>query len=309
MIAKRSINIGIKFQKQLGKNKQSRSTSFDEAKPQGSAFKIRKLNAFNINARDQGAVYGIGNLGTAARFYAWADTDQMPLKKIYVNWGDGTNSGGSAGKYKNKKPFCSTSDTPALYCAGNGSEKVIPNLTCQYNADCVNDAGTAGGSGKCEGNALVFGNDPDACVQGFHEYNHTYSYDEKCGQSGDPFTTVADDGQYPKLLVATSQMLADKASKVFGDLKKNGITIGDSFCVFKPKIQVQDNWWWCNSDPSDPAKYCRLGKNKVGGCLEGAASGIQTIDECDTTQDLSLAYTQFGGTIVVVEGKEQRSDQ
>ena len=230
----------------------------------------------------------------------------MPLKKIYVNWGDGTNSGGSAGKYKNKKPFCSTSDTPALYCAGNGSEKVIPNLTCQYNADCVNDAGTAGGSGKCEGNALVFGNDPDACVQGFHEYNHTYSYDEKCGQSGDPFTTVADDGQYPKLLVATSQMLADKASKVFGDLKKNGITIGDSFCVFKPKIQVQDNWGWCNGD-------CIAGKNGVKGCLEGEkknlAGKLEPDNQCDTNAIVNgvpteKPYTQFGGTIVVVEGKE-----
>lgn len=268
--------------------------AIDESKQlEGGGYPIKKLGAFNVNGMytSTSTNVGVGILPTTLRFAAWADTDQMPLKRMYIDWGDGTSKvGGSEAKYKNRKTYCSTSSEPIGYCGGPS----LPNLTCtgttQDEADAV--CHNAGLTNSCHftDSGFVFGNDPEACTQGFYEYQHQYTYDITCG-TNNPNTDFSDTKTFPKKITMTHDLLTDDNAPL-KDLLKQNVKIGDVACIFKPKVQVQDNWGWCNGS-------CQNGKNGILGCLDG-----DIVKSCDSTSNEGKGWTQYAGMVVVVEPKE-----
>ena len=202
------------------------------------------------------------SFAAVAKFYAWADTNQMPIREVWVDWGDQTGIRGSGSMIaKNHKDVC------ALTCFfGNGQTvgKCIGGShndnSCAGNGDCPND-------GTCDLTPIVcsnvndcprgpgqkvcgsFGDSADACVEQYWQFSHVYTCSNDSSAGWEQF-----------------------------DCK--------DACCFKPKVYVKDNWAWCNGDQS---------KCPGGGKCYAGDSSCKDIKVGDT----SVAGTSFAGTIIV----------
>lgn len=126
---------------------------------EGPEGKITIDNTFNADIRAGGGVKF-----AVLKFFAAADDNQMPIKSVTVDWGDGTVQGPFPGLYKNHRGWIIAGAAPVSLCDGSG-----------------------------------FGSSKDACDDSA-PFTFTHSY------------TCA----------------------------------GPAPCAFKPKVQVKDNWGFCN---------------------------------------------------------------
>lgn len=272
------------------------------------AYPIKNINAFSINQTDGSdtkMLFGIDNLTATAQFVAWADTDQMPLRDIRVDWGDGgPHAGGSKGKYKNKKPYCTTDPEKHGWCITTNEEIYQPNITCRSDEECSSIADGAG----CAFGIEVFGNDPVACEEGFFEYQHIYTWSPTCGAgSVDDVSANLTDSKYPKRIVVSPDMLSNPniGGVDFTELRTLGVRAGDVLCMYKPRVQVKDNWGWCNGTCNvDEFNAGAIEANQIG-CFEGASAGDgfgdgNDANQCDSNLKDGLGWTEFKGTIILV---------
>lgn len=208
--------------------------------------RIAKLNGFDVNNWYYGTITGQEQLKATIRFYAWADHNQMPIVSRTVDWGDSSPKDmTSASKYKNYKPYC---DSDSLECSD------APGMTCKTSSDCPS------GTGTCQpdlSGVPHFGNDDKACSEGFFQFEHTYLCD-----GGDELGTCPFSGS-----PASSDSIPANGCKTA------------TACYYRPRVQVQDNWGWCNGDCNG------LGE----GCYE---------DECFITRD-DPHWTEFDGYIKI----------
>ncbi len=200
--------------------------------------KVARTNAVTVNGKSQGLLLGAnGSLNVTAKFYAWASHNSMPILQRTVLWGDYTAKEPPAkGWYKNQKPFCS----PDISDANAVGECSVNGMTCDTDADCL-------GSGTCNKNiGNHFGNTPGACNAGTFQFDHTYTCTLRdlrsmpvCTGAGD----AADNAPCYRVLDSTPT------------------------CVYRPKVQIVDNWGWCNCTGS--ACAYTLGSN--GAYREGCS--------------------------------------
>ena len=208
-----------------------------------------RINAFDVNNWYFGVVTGQEQLKTTIRFYAWADHDQMPITGRTIDWGDGSPiDRTTTSKYKNHKPYCGDD----VYECSN-----YEGLTCNDIGDCP------GGTGSCQPtDALHFGNDEDACTQGYFQFEHTYL----CDGTED----------LPRCSFDTSPGITYDAIPSTGCRTETA-------CFYRPRVQVMDNWGWCNGD-------CRTG----GGCYRDGS-----VDQCKIESETIPHWTYFDGYIKV----------
>lgn len=88
------------------------------------------INTITIGNKTEGDIFSTESYIADIFFYAWANTDQMPLKKISVDYGVGEQVKTSIGQYQNHKQYCSTESDPVQECTG------YPGFTCTVNGDC-----------------------------------------------------------------------------------------------------------------------------------------------------------------------------
>ena len=149
---------------------------------------ISLLDTVAFDGLSEGAVVaGGGQHKSSLRFYAWAAHNQMPLRQVIVDWGDGQSQTVDDTRLKNRKPFCGVQKECEL----------APGLTCQVESDCppatgrcvqvgvcasapqrscTSDAGcTVGGvEDRCQIRTM-FGNATDACQQDYFDFAHVYT--------------------------------------------------------------------------------------------------------------------------------------
>jgi hypothetical protein len=224
---------------------------------------------------DNGTVFGKGSVAATVRFYGYADQNQMPIKRITVDWADKSAILQKSGEYRNHNPVCSTQQTPVAVCkpaSGNPdyNHVCVTNKDCESlgeGATCLNekkDLKWAFGSWGGDGNS-----DEGACEPSYFQFTHAYTFTPNCG----------DDTGNTKAKPAT----ADEIAKYKLEGK---IGIGERFCVFKPRVQLLDNWNACNG-------------NGVG---EGVAGMGKEELKCDVMGDgFSDVSTAFQGNIIVKE--------
>jgi hypothetical protein len=205
--------------------------------------------AFDLNNWYYGVISGEKQLKATMRFYAWADHDQMPIVSRTVDWGDQSPlDRTSSSKYKNQKPYCGTT---VKECSG------YEGLTCKTSFDCP------AGTGTCVETSPHFGNDPEACNQGYFQFEHTYLCNDnlnldECGWSENP--------------------------PLSSDVPVEGC-MTDTACFYRPRVQVLDNWGWCTGNCFGTA----------GGCYDRSASG--GLNSCSIDQP--LPWVNFDGYIKV----------
>jgi len=154
---------------------------------------IATLDAFTFNGQGEGVINaGGGQHKSSLRFYAWAEHNQMPLRKLLIDWGDSDLVSVDDAKLKNRKPFCSVLRECSDPIRGQG-------LTCQTDADCPPGAGQCLPLGTCDATPArtcrrdadcsvggiedtcrirtMFGNSAEACQADYFDFTHVY----KCG--------------------------------------------------------------------------------------------------------------------------------
>lgn len=232
------------------------------------------------------AQIGIGGMFTAnAKFFAFADDNQMPIKRIMINWDDGTPvvNADRYGKYKNRKPYCAVNEGGVVGLCGKPdvSGKTVPSqLTCATDNECA----TVDPSYVCltkdnkdpakklpskfgsqdAFDVARFGNQPRACEPAYFEFNHVYTCNKGSQQSI----------QLSKAKVS----LATKARLYALNVKDT-----DEVCVFQPGVQIMDNWGWCNGV-----------EDLIGKKPTARYGGV-----CNFSNNL-IHFTQYKGQIVVI---------
>lgn len=193
-----------------------------------NSFTWGTVNMFSLNFNNgyvdnQDITYNGSSPVVTAAFYAYADNDQMPITRVAIDWGDGSVYE-SRGWYKNHKPVCESSDEKV--CDSN------LNKPCNSNADC--GSGISCSSPSSPNDRLHFGNSAEACEEGYFTYKHVY----EC---------LANNGL--SLPVCSANVITNCWDNI------------NSQCHFKPKVQVLDNWGWCNGT-------CAV---VIGGCWDDPA--------------------------------------
>lgn len=159
---------------------------------QGTTCGAQDLDKFSFNGITQGIVNVVGGqYRSTIKFFGWAAHEQMAIRHLSVDWGDGAVQDYDDVKLKNHKPYCSVNkecysptdgftgltcetnnDCPlqAQACRSMGSCKDKQNLVCGQDSDCRRD----GTQDTCSIRAF-FGNSPEACEASPFEFSHVYA--------------------------------------------------------------------------------------------------------------------------------------
>ncbi len=128
-----------------------------------------------------------------------------------------------------------------------------------------------------------FGDAPRACRSQYFEYSHTY----QC--------TSADTNAKVRDLQASDPEAYKRLTS------RAGVTPETDICVFIPKVQVLDNWGWCNASLIDTTDIRCPSDSSGKGCYNG--EGLQAF--CDSGPSNSPnAYTQYKGKIILLPTSE-----
>jgi hypothetical protein len=274
---------------------------------QGTQCRVSSLGTFALNGLAGGLVNGgVGNHVATMRFYAWAAHDQMPMRRITIDWGDGNVTEVPDAHMKNRKPYCQTSkectETPGLTCQtdadcppGGGLCATWGNCSNDPNRKCYNDRGCdiGGVQGFCEPR-VPFGNDQDACDENFFEFRHAYTCpadvadsslpscgDTRVRRCANDWNRTCDstaDCEPGDACVETLAPPSDPDAEIGGcyDASNNR-------CLYTPRVMVVDNWGWCSGECRNdfdvngnlvdtyPRGASEFILHPNGGCYDGSA--------------------------------------
>ncbi len=204
-------------------------------------------DAFSVNEVDSGIVEGDGgSKHVVVRFFAWANPNQMPIKNVIVDWGDG----------EAKAQYADYAWPPTSQ-SGSGTEDNFYRNLRGFEAEddpVCNDP---------DDGIDHFGLSSDACDTGYYQFENDY----QCSEG-----MVGDDGTLPSCVVDDDGRLITSPC-TGGDLGSYG-----DVCIFQPRVFVKDNWGWCTG-------VCDGGADGTEGCYDGSVSfdndsGLD-INECD----------------------------
>lgn len=249
----------------------------------------------------------------------------MPIRKLVIDWGDGTKQALDDAKIKNHKPFCGVTKECSDPIKGLG-------LTCETNSDCPAGTGVCKDLGLCSNNASLycrqdsdcgaggtckvrtfFGNSQEACETNFFEFTHVYACNQGTVLSGGP-TGACDVTQLrcsrdPSQVCTTSAQCAPGDACVAGLANPAGcFTTDERTCRFTPRVYVQDNWGWCSGecralavtgDVLDDSPTSAV-KHPYGGCYSGGTLGGGTVKRNTNINENVLS---LGGDIMSKGGE------
>ncbi|MFA6427805.1 MAG: hypothetical protein WCW16_05215 [Candidatus Magasanikbacteria bacterium] len=227
-----------------------------------------------------------GSVTVNARFFAFADDNRMPIRRVMVNWDDGTDVQNKdvKGMYRNHKPYCDDTDGNKTVgrCTGDERERNWaqgePPITCKKDEECVQ---IFGDGYFCDDNIEdpIFGDAPRACQENYFEFEHTYYCNTTDIEVGD----LRNDTIKRKYF-GDNLSYADEAYARL--MERSEITEETGICIFKPGVQVLDNWGWCNG---------------VDGNGNPTAFFNDTTDhQCDDSTMHDYHFTKYKGAIIVI---------
>lgn len=250
---------------------------------------ISQVGAFSLDGAAEGKLAYVGGQSVnTIRFYAWAADNQMGIRDIWLDWGDGTTQEFHDARMKNRKPICGATKecefVPGLACNSSGdcppaagkclSTSFCTNkdfVRCTDDRDCMENNVDIGG--KCAPR-LTFGNSDRACEQNYFEFTHVYL----CPKDAKPPTCgtkrYCNRDNTRECVNDAGCALGDKC--VVGLAPPGGCFDADSnACRFTPRLIVKDNWGWCTGvcRRDDIGAASRFGGLNIltpyGGCYDG----------------------------------------
>lgn len=242
-------------------------------------------------------------------FFVVADADQLPVRQVNVFWGDGSHSplvDKIAPNYRGYvQPTCEPISATVKHC----QVKELSELSCASNADCQ-DSNRGGKSGATcllptdpntpVGKCMVLRDLGTVCQDKPGECQPAVSMcaPEKDAQSFGRIldrTCIDKPRSFDHVYFCSVTSVDDQGKPAFhkaGEVDSSGRpycpasgSYNNGCCVFVPKVQVKDNWGWCNGT-------CRTGAG--GGCLDNKFV-VNGSDECDDIR----AVTPFSNRIIL----------
>jgi hypothetical protein len=183
----------------------------------GNLLYSAQVNSLTVNGQTRGDIVGqSGQAVVTVKFYGWANDDQMPIRRVSMNWGDELVIGAD-GKFQNHKTRCQRSVREKLGLCDN-----LGGYACKDENDCLG----LGASAKCNYSVNFedisndrFGDTSGACIESYFQFNHAYSYKASLGDCGGNATNVACNTTYK----------------------------GKPASRYRLGAQLMDNWGWCNT--------------------------------------------------------------
>ncbi len=224
-----------------------------------------KEGRFSVDGLESGTIQGAdGQKSVNVSFFAWADSEQMPLRRVLVDWGDGyldsqvaeinrttvwptnsqTGSTSDDNFYKNRRGLDASGDK-------------ICDIT-KYNS---------------------FGHSAQACEQGYVNFTHDYV----C--SG----TVQKNLPACQIEQATGRLLNAPCT--------GGVPNATGKCVYQPRVQAVDNWGWCTGT-------CTFGPDGTNQCFGGECSNaFPNAQSTDRVARESNPWVYYSGYVLVEPSK------
>jgi hypothetical protein len=244
---------------------------------------VTRAQTFTFNGQTEGPlVIAGGQHKSTVQFYAWASHNQMPIRKMMIDWGDGFVQSLPDAKIKNHKPFCggtkecyivtgpnrghtgltcnTDTDCPSGYgrCENIGTCVKQADKTCTEDTDCT--GGTSGVAGDRCNVRQFFGNSSEACEQNYFEFSHVYTCDgqrsvselacdRRAGSSAQSRFSCA---RNPERLCTglTDVTTCGAGDQCIIDLAPKGGCWDSATlaCHFTPRVLIEDNWGWCTGE-------------------------------------------------------------
>lgn len=275
---------------------------------------VTRTQTFSFNGQTEGPLpISGGQHKSTIQFYAWASHNQMPIRRMMIDWGDGFVQSLPDAKIKNHKPFCggtkecyivtgptrghtgltcnTDNDCPAGYgrCENMGTCVKQADKTCAQDSDCT--GGTSGVVGDRCNIRQFFGNSPDACEQNYFEFSHVYVCNGQRSVMQPTCSTAYASGsdssiyhcaRNPEVPCGTPGLDAACGPNEYclADLAPKGGCWDETThaCHFTPRVLVEDNWGWCTGE-------CRQNRHAVPG-VGGAPATVEVSD--DTNGDATV---------------------
>ena len=274
--------------------------------------KIAALGAVSINNKIRGDAVARAGDEVKIRFFAWAHSNQMPLKRIRINFmdtfypiTDTRNEVNYEDDLANIKPNCDT---------GN-SCTVLPELGCKDGNSCKIGNSIYGNctSYNSESKFFGFGNTTETgCQPEYTEFSYVYECPLPTATN---FYDLPENMRFPQGPYAVMKVGADKSKPYEIEIAEEHtgffLSTGDIVCAYQPRAQVVDNWGWCNGDchkttASTPARGTETGcYNWPVNPNTGVATGVS---ECDSyfysNTAGKKAYTEFNGHVIVIPSEK-----
>jgi len=184
-------------------------------------------DTFSLNYQSSTDVYGAGTKNVVASFFVYAYKEQMPLRILMIDWGDGSD----------------LSDGDEWAQAQYGSTQP-DNYYKNYRG--VNSSGGTFCTPESGGH---FGTSSDGCTTGYASFENDYT----CST-----------GYYDELEDGRACIVDDNGNLTNSPCQGGDSGAPDGYCVFQPRVFAQDNWGWCassnpvcdaGSDANDEACY------------------------------------------------------
>jgi hypothetical protein len=160
---------------------------------------------FSVNGVDSSDILGEGAERVMVSFFTYADSEQMPIRRIVVDWGDDWSGLGG--------------DTP--WPSGSQSGSIAPD-NFYRNARGLDPVSNQEQCSSSETTAGEFGKYTSACSSSYVAFSHDYN----C-------TT----GRLASLKECNFD---DETGRLL-----NSPCFEGEYCVFQPRVHVMDNWGWC----------------------------------------------------------------
>jgi hypothetical protein len=223
---------------------------------------------FTLNGFDSTSLTGSGgSYHASVKFYAWANSNQMPIRDVTVDWGDGRN--------ENDYPWPTNSQSGTR----GVDQSYYKNRRGLENQNTEN----------CDKND-EFGLSPDGCMSAYFNYEHDYYCSRSLAGDGGDYSGTLQDCEYAN--DGTERLITSPCTggEVSGATNK---------CVFQPRVHVKDNWGWCTG-------YCDYNDEEdTESCYGGnecAAQSCPSEGEGASCQDYDSTinpWINYDGVVVV----------
>jgi hypothetical protein len=254
----------------------------------GKCLENTTTTGISVNDSDGGLVKVLTpSARMFVRFFAFADANQMPLRHLEVDWGDGRVYP-LDGMFRNARGYKQAT------CVANKCqiEQVDDMSQCSQNSDCA--------SGKCIRQDAK--SDIGRCLE-VKQFNACVN-DQDCNlvpacvekTTAASFGTVADltcDNNYFQFehVYQCARIPVSQGGNFYASANDCGDprSFPNGCCVFVPKVRVIDNWGWCNG-------YCPGGVGGNGCYNDTQNSGA---NECLGSASTTGSWNAFNGRIIV----------
>ncbi|MFA5128179.1 MAG: carbohydrate binding domain-containing protein [Patescibacteria group bacterium] len=245
-----------------------------------------EIDAVAVNGQTSGNVYLASGATAAIQFYAWASPNQMPLRRVAVRKGDGTDPVAvESESLSNKKPSCNTKFCDCNRNTGTGGDEFcIQDLSelmpCSNDSDCDGLTNNTVCSGSSASGYTTFGSTSDT---GCKAEPYDFIVDYSCPMGGSEGAKVYPSSASTYGINWNTDIVAN-----FGDVPY--------VCAFQPKVQVLDNWGWCTSRAPGTNGGCNYSSNEY---VNGYGCYAEDVyDYCALSK--SQPWVLYGGYVVVV---------